>query len=539
MENEALHNQWQYPMQQAPKPTPLSPEEVLQLGMQPVSNAITTYAQQRFAERIQQQRLEAAAKNVAARDAMWIERAKEQDQSRERAAAISEKARADATEAQGVNDRAKQAILTAKKYGTQLPPIPQDTSPKSLSDWTTLANAANDKRLHDPDTGLVSTMAKNYVSGLNEQDKIRQDTTAYIQKNSQQALSYAAAENPPEKFIDRYAGNPKIVDAFNSAGGGTAGLRAAGIGTQYVQYLSGLAGRYAQRMIDDNAGKDPEALALKQRAMANQIQLDTMMKDKSGVPLDYAPEVQQSALQLYAQQQAAAAKTAATTTNGAVDPNHPAVGAAHRNILDKQAVIQQQQQRLGLPTFGTTSGGADIDTTKTVTSPSINPLAALKSSAGLPTPSGRGALFLDANNQIQYAPSSSGQQLQPSPVGPVAAPAPISPEDVLWAKRIAGSNLFKSLVSPPAAAPAQTSVAANNLVLPPISATPTPVAAPAPVTATTGTGTVYDRMLNLLPPVPAAQIPSGGGGSAMDNLVREQQSPYMANMAASQLGLGY
>jgi hypothetical protein len=522
-------------------PLQLNPAQSAQMGaglVAPVAGALNTYVDRQheaqvaqtqagYAERLQQLKLDAVARNVAARDAMLLQRAREADAAREAAASTNEKARSDAALQQGLNSALKAQQERAAKYGTPEPEwkgtgpngavTPQDMV-KHINDWT----AANDARLNDPDKGLIATTAKNITSYLHEQDNVTDQIGQYVSKNGKQAV--AMAVNDPRNSPDAWMAasqpaNSKQVADYNAAiaNGSSVGaaLAQSGLGGQYQQYISSVAPKYAAALLKENAATDPVAKDLLGRATRNAIMLQQVVQDKHGQPLDYAQDAQHLALSNYAADKAAPVKDLHDkVVAGGGQSNDPAViaaaAAANNKILDKQ-------KQLGI-TIGGSAGGSDIDTSKPVVAPAINPLDALKTPGGLPAPSGDGVFHLDKNNQLQFTP----HPVESSIPFVNATPRPIAPQDAAWIKQVSQSHLFNNLVAPnDAPAPVINGAPAASLTIPPPAAATPPAAAPAAAPVT-------PMQMFTLPPVPAAV--SGGGGSdyaaQVSSLLGNNSSPW-------------
>jgi hypothetical protein len=323
------------------------------------------------------------------------------------------------------------------------------------------------------DSLAISSINGNIAAQQDFQNKLKTGLNKYASDPTVQAAAQAMVNEGLGDWLNKVAPDRQDVMDAISKRPDAAGiiLQRAGLGQSYASFqqqaLLSEAAKAAK--IPDLADKINQSGAYLNN-LYRQKQSLSMMQGANGrtVPKPWWTEADNAANvhDLLTKDPSATISFDNTTRTwkGTPNPNaHPALGPAVPALAapsTKIPVTPATPQHsvipdMAAPTFGASAGGTDIDTAPSVSSPFINPLAALKTPQGLPSPSGNGSFLLDSNNQIQFRPAGTavggygaakaGNEFQPNPVT-------ISPQDTAWAQRIVGSKYFSNLLSPNATA---------------------------------------------------------------------------------------
>ena len=366
-------------------PPQVSPVDVAMHTGDQINQILATYGQRKYEtqaatiaaarqERLQQLRLDAVAKNVAARDAMFLAREAEASHSREQVALTAEHARADAVTANAANASLKAEQDKAAKYGTQEPAW-KGTGPNGSITAQDVVQHSNDwaKANAAQRDNLINMTAARQVALMHEQDDQKDEAAGYTQKYMGQAMGLAAAKYPFDGWSQTLPQNDPKVVAYNSAVG-QVGSRAAatssGLLPAYQAYIKQIAPGMAADLLKINESSDPVAKDLLARITKNSILQQTALQDKKGQPVDYAPEVRQKAMLDYVNDHAANVKSVhdQVIQNGG-QPTDPSVIAAATDAKSKIQSTQQFQQQIGAE-GECPKGGAGRSGTETAARPS-------------------------------------------------------------------------------------------------------------------------------------------------------------------------
>jgi hypothetical protein len=509
-----------------------------------------------YAERLQQLKLDAVARNVAARDATQLEKARLIDKAHVDAANISEQAKKDWQQQKGVDDRAMQALLAARKVGANPPPMPTDGSQKSWTDWASATETAADyKRNGVPQRdaqgneipgsrrgGLVQQGA-NFYSGLLDRQAAIQDKMdgldAASLKNAKDVV-FNSNDNAPGSWVEKNIPptSPQYAAFHNDKSGNPmAALAAAGLDGQYTNDLQ------------------------------SQVQRQQTFEVAKTYPAQakiYATELQDvdSALKAY------------QAKYGGSDWDHEAMSAGYG--LHQQNLSQRHTQE-AVQMLQAQAKAAGVEDWRSVTTPeqltAIQQATALKTQQTAQTTAA--TLKKTAYESAQAKQNSfenmgiSGEigrvgnplwSVGRGMVAPVNAFVPGTPENRLAVDPSAWAALpnWVNMRTPGAAAPTPQEIAAfaqsrgyqigsngapvprpNNLVIPNGAPVAAPVAGatvlgppynpiqglpPMSVMPDTSSGYNYDQALRLMPSAGAPPVPAGVYPSAVNATMQSQQA---------------
>lgn len=499
-------------------PNPLDFQRAALAATQPVQEAVASSMASRnqflLSQAQQQNELSLAKFNAQkqfelAREQhlMQIQREQMRDDRMVKIRQMANQATLDAAKQRGASAVLLQKLNEANSWGAKLPA----GDPTDKNYLNQLDSAINNRQEE----------VKNRVAANLASINLRRQALAAAQSSpgaqALQAQASAFASTPENKALamslasQKFATqNPQLADQVSAlvaqgANPGDALNKVPGAATAYASLFRAAQGELGDKWLLGNGGKMGAQLA---QFNAQSKALDQEEQNVSSFSLNGRRVVwpnlpdaqalandpnwvkQQPAFQEYFQ----AAKQLNQTGNGsAATPNvvaPPAAATAAPAAAPANPIM-----------LGVTAGGA-APMPRPVYQPSTaDPLAALRSTQGLPAPSGRGSFFLDPNNQIQFR----GHLWAGANAVAGVSPSDVSPQDQAWISRVVASRVVAppQTVATPAAGPAQQ-----------------PVVPPAQVDG---------NLLSLVPQTQPVMMPSPVNYSAVEAAIAASQAGADAN----------